>query len=66
MKHLLKLDSSPPRAERWTSREVLESVSRLANHLRAQGVKKGDVVQVYMPMVCELSYRPELASAPTA
>jgi len=39
---------------KMTYSEVLESVSRLANHLRAQGVKKGDVVQVYMPMVCEL------------
>lgn len=25
-----------------------------ANWLRAQGVKKGDCVSIYMPMVCEL------------
>ncbi len=25
-----------------------------ANWLRAQGVKKGDCVAIYMPMICEL------------
>jgi acetyl-CoA synthetase len=25
-----------------------------ANYLRSQGVKKGDAVSIYMPMVCEL------------
>jgi acetyl-CoA synthetase len=36
-----------------TYRELHEKVCRLANALTAQGVKKGDVVTVYLPMVVE-------------
>ena len=42
------------RDRRMTYAQVLEEVCRLANWLRSQGVKKGDAVAVYMPMLCEL------------
>ena len=32
----------------------LQEVCRVANWLRSVGVKKGDSVAIYMPMVCEL------------
>jgi hypothetical protein len=34
---------------------LLQEVCRVANWLRSVGVKKGDSVAVYMPMVCEVS-----------
>uniref|UniRef100_A0A8C7ZM61 Propionate--CoA ligase n=1 Tax=Oryzias sinensis TaxID=183150 RepID=A0A8C7ZM61_9TELE len=37
-----------------TYRELLQRVCRFANVLRSQGVKKGDRVSIYMPMVIEL------------
>ncbi|XP_077464643.1 acetyl-coenzyme A synthetase, cytoplasmic isoform X1 [Stigmatopora argus] len=37
-----------------TYRELLISVCRFANVLKSQGVKKGDRVAIYMPMVVEL------------
>uniref|UniRef100_A0A7I4BQZ6 acetate--CoA ligase n=1 Tax=Physcomitrium patens TaxID=3218 RepID=A0A7I4BQZ6_PHYPA len=37
-----------------TYKEVLEKVCQLANYLRSQGVKKGDAVAIYMPMLAEL------------
>ncbi len=39
--------------EKVTYRELYERVCRFANGLRAQGVKKGDVVTLYMPMIPE-------------
>ncbi|KAI7846128.1 hypothetical protein COHA_000389 [Chlorella ohadii] len=39
---------------RMTYAEVLKEVCRLSNWLRSVGVKKGDSVAIYMPMVCEL------------
>ncbi len=38
-----------------TYRELSESVNRMANGLKALGVKKGNVVTVYLPMVPELT-----------
>ena len=38
---------------RVTYRELHESVCRLANALKAQGVKKGDRVTIYLPMIPE-------------
>jgi acetyl-CoA synthetase len=38
---------------RVTYRELLERTCRLANALKAQGVKKGDRVVIYMPMSVE-------------
>ena len=39
----------------YTYNELLESVCKVGNALRAQGVKKGDRVVFYMPMVPELA-----------
>lgn len=38
-----------------TYKELLGKVSQIANALKSQGVKKGDVVTIYMPMVPELA-----------
>lgn len=40
--------------KKMTYKEVLDEVCQLANYLRSLGVKKGDAVSIYMPMVCEL------------
>ena len=34
-----------------TQQELYRDVCKLANAMKAQGVKKGDVVMIYMPMV---------------
>jgi acetyl-CoA synthetase len=39
-----------------TYRELYEHVCRFANVLKAHGVKKGDRVTIYMPMIPETSY----------
>jgi len=39
-----------------TYREVYEHVCRFANLLKARGVKKGDRVTIYMPMIPEATY----------
>jgi len=39
-----------------TYRELHEHVSKLANVLKARGVKKGDRVCIYMPMIPEAAY----------
>jgi acetyl-CoA synthetase len=39
-----------------TYRELHEQVSRLANVLTAKGVKKGDRVTIYLPMIPEAAY----------
>jgi len=39
-----------------TFKELHENVCRLANALKALGIKKGDVVTIYMPMVLETAY----------
>ena len=43
----------PNSDENITYRDLYERVCRFANGLRAQGVKKGDVVTLYMPMIPE-------------
>jgi acetyl-CoA synthetase len=45
-----------PEIRRYTYRQVLAEVSRLANALKAMGARKGDVVTIYMPMVPELAF----------
>lgn len=37
-----------------TFAQVLEEVCRVANWLKSHGVRKGDSVAIYMPMICEL------------
>ncbi len=44
-----------PEIRRLTYRELLSRVSRFANALKSLGVKRGDVVTIYMPMVPELA-----------
>jgi acetyl-CoA synthetase len=43
----------PSEARRVTYRELHEAVCRLANALKAKGVRKGDRVTIYMPMIPE-------------
>ncbi|MEL0226039.1 MAG: acetate--CoA ligase, partial [Flavobacteriaceae bacterium] len=40
---------------RYTYKELLSAVCRFANGLKNQGIKKGDKVCIYMPMVPELT-----------
>ena len=44
----------PTDTKEFTYNEMLEKVSQIANALKSQGVKKGDVVTIYMPMIPEL------------
>jgi acetyl-CoA synthetase len=44
----------PTDTKSFTYNEMLEKVSQIANALKNQGVKKGDVVTIYMPMIPEL------------
>ncbi len=39
-----------------TYRQLLDEVCKVANMLKAQGIRKGDRVCIYMPMVPELAY----------
>jgi acetyl-CoA synthetase len=47
--------SNDPEIRTITYRDLLRQTSRAANALKAMGVKKGDVVTIYMPMVPELA-----------
>ena len=47
----------PSSDEEVTYRDLYERVCRFANGLRSQGVKKGDVVTLYMPMIPEAAWR---------
>jgi acetyl-CoA synthetase len=47
--------ASEPEVRRVTYRELQEQTSRCASALKALGVKKGDVVTIYMPMIPELA-----------
>ncbi|MEM9291715.1 MAG: acetate--CoA ligase [Acidobacteriota bacterium] len=42
--------------EHITYRQLLREVSRVANVLKAQGVRRGDRVCIYLPMIPELAY----------
>ncbi len=46
----------PGRYERVTFRQLKHEVARIANVLLAHGVKRGDRVCIYLPMVPELAY----------
>ncbi len=46
----------PADSKHITYREMHEQVCRLANVLKARGVKKGDRVTIYMPMIPEAAY----------
>jgi acetyl-CoA synthetase len=46
----------PADSKHVTYRQLHEDVCRFANVLKAQGVKKGDRVTIYMPMIPEAAY----------
>ena len=46
----------PNEARHITYRELHEHVCRFANVLKGRGVKKGDTVTIYMPMIPEAAY----------
>ncbi|WP_143340644.1 AMP-binding protein, partial [Cronobacter sakazakii] len=49
----IRFESDDGQVTPVTYRELLERTCRLANALKAQGVKKGDRVVIYMPMSVE-------------
>jgi acetyl-CoA synthetase len=46
----------PAKSSKITYRQLHQNVSRLANELKSRGVKKGDRVCIYMPMIPEAAY----------
>jgi acetyl-CoA synthetase len=46
----------PGETKNITYKELLREVCRVANALKAMGVRKGDAVTIYMPMVPEIAY----------
>ncbi|MGF1608141.1 MAG: acetate--CoA ligase [Kiloniellales bacterium] len=46
----------PKKHQHITYGELYENVCRMANALKAQGVKKGDRVTIYLPMIPEAAY----------
>jgi len=48
-------EGEPGDVRRFTYAELLAEVCRTANALRSRGVKKGDRVAIYMPMIPELA-----------
>lgn len=46
----------PAQSEQITYRQLHERVCKFANVLKAQGVKKGDRVTIYLPMIPEAAY----------
>ena len=46
----------PEESKKITYQELHDEVCKLANALKAKGVKKGDVVTLYMPMIPEAAY----------
>lgn len=53
---LIWAKDEPGEYQNITYQEVYENVCRLTNLLEAQGVKKGDRVCIYLPMIPELVY----------
>jgi acetyl-CoA synthetase len=49
-------DDPKTEAKHITYRELHENVCRIANVLKAKGVKKGDRVTIYLPMIPEAAY----------
>ncbi|MBB4837388.1 acetyl-CoA synthetase [Sphingomonas kyeonggiensis] len=49
-------DAPDEEPRRFTYRQLHAEVCRLANVLKAQGVKKGDRVTIYMPMIPEAAF----------
>ncbi|MDE2362528.1 MAG: acetate--CoA ligase [Hyphomicrobiales bacterium] len=47
---------NPAESEHITYKQLHERVSKLANVFKAHGVKKGDTVTIYLPMIPEAAY----------
>jgi acetyl-CoA synthetase len=47
---------NPEESKKITYKQLHEEVSRFANVLKAKGVKKGDTVSIYLPMIPEAAY----------
>ncbi len=52
---LIWVGNEPGEERKFTYRELYEEVGKLANALRKLGVKKGDRVSIYLPMIPELA-----------
>lgn len=53
---LFEPNSSKDEAQHISFRKLYEEVNKIANVLRQQGIKKGDRVCIYLPMIPELAY----------
>ena len=43
------------KSKTYTYKQLLEEVCRFSNVMKKQGIKKGDMVQIYLPMIPELA-----------
>jgi len=48
--------NEPGNATKYTYKEVLEEVCRMANVLKRFGVRKGDCIAIYMPMIPQAAF----------
>lgn len=46
-------EDTKEKAVKWTFKELHEKVCRFANVLKKQGIKKGDVISIYLPLIPE-------------
>ncbi|MFT5233907.1 MAG: acetyl-CoA synthetase [Candidatus Krumholzibacteriia bacterium] len=53
---IIWVKDEPGEYEHITYRQLKHSVAKMANVLKAHGVRKGDRVAIYMPMIPELAY----------
>jgi acetyl-CoA synthetase len=49
-----RFEGEPGETKEWTYAEMYHAVNRLANAMKSLGIKKGDRVGIYMPMIVEL------------
>ncbi len=52
---LIWVGNEPGEEKKYTFKELYEEVNKFANALRKMGVKKGDRVSIYLPMIPELA-----------
>ncbi len=52
---LIWVGNEPGEEKKYTFRELYEETNRLANAMKKMGVKKGDRVSIYLPMIPELA-----------
>lgn len=53
---IIEPNSTEDTAQHITYKKLYEEVNKIANVLRDQGIKKGDRICIYLPMIPELSY----------